>query len=62
MIAILIACEIISVPVIIYAFMHKEDLLQFEDKVRRVIREIKIGLCIKFLKNEGFVVKKSEVE
>ena len=54
--------EIICTLLIVYGFMHEKELLQFEDKVRREIRKIKIGLCIKFLKREGFAVKKSEVE
>lgn len=54
--------EIICTLLIVYGFMHEKELLQFENKIRREIREIKIGLCIKCLKKEGFVVKKSEVE
>ena len=62
----IIICEIIGTLLIVYGFMHKEKLVQFEDKIkkaiRRDIRTIKIGLCVKCLKKEGFVVKKSEVE
>lgn len=62
----IIICEIISTALIVYAIMHKDKLVQFEDKIkkaiRRDIRTIKIGLCVKCLKKEGFVVKKSEVE
>ena len=54
--------EIICTLLIVYGFMHEKELLQFEDKVRRVIRKIKIGLCVKCLKKEGFVVKKTEGE
>jgi hypothetical protein len=46
--------------------MHEKELVQFEDKIKKAIkrdiRTIKVGLCVKCLKKEGFVVKKSEVE
>lgn len=62
----IIICEIIGTALIVYAIMHKEKLVQFEDKIRKAIRRdirtIKIGLCVKCLKKEGFVVKRSEVE
>jgi hypothetical protein len=58
----IIICEIISTLLLIYGFMHKEKLVQFEDKIKKAIkrdmRNIKIGLCVKCLKKEGFVVKK----
>lgn len=62
----IIICEIIGTALIAYAIMHKDELVQFENKLRKAIkrdiRTIKVGLCVKCLKKEGFVVKKSEVE
>ena len=62
----IIICEIISTLLIVYGIMHEKELAQFEDKIKKAIkrdiRTIKIGLCVKCLKKEGFVVKKSEVE
>lgn len=51
--------EIICTLLIVYGFMHEKELLQFENKVRREIRKIKIALCIKCLKREGFEVRKN---
>lgn len=51
--------EIICTLLIVYGFMHKKELLQFEDKVRREIRKIKIALCVKCLKREGFEVRRN---
>ena len=53
--------EIICTLLIVYGFMHEKELLQLEDKIRREIRKIKIALCVKCLKKEGFVVKKDGV-
>ena len=65
MIATIIICEIISTLLIVYGFMHKKELVQFEKRVRaalnRDLKTIKIGICIKCLNKEGFVVEKSEV-
>lgn len=62
----IIICEIISTLLIVYGIMHEKELVQLEDKIRKAIkrdiRTIKVGLCVKCLKKEGFVVKKSEVE
>lgn len=62
----IIICEIISTLLIVYGIMHEKELVHFEDKIKKAIRRdtrtIKIGLCVKCLKKEGFVVKKSEVE
>lgn len=59
----IIICEIISTLLIVYGFMHKEKLVQFEDKIKyaikRDIRTIKIGICVKCLKKEGFVVRRN---
>lgn len=66
MLAAIIICEIISTLLIVYGFLHKDELVAFENKIKKAIkrdiRAIKIGLCVKCLKKEGFVVKKSEVE
>lgn len=66
MLAVVIIGDIISSVLIIYGLMHKEKLLQFEEKLKvgfkRSIRAIKINLCVNCLKKEGFVVKKSGVE
>lgn len=59
----IIICEIISTLLIVYAIMHKEKLVQFEDKLRKAIkrdiRTIKVGLCVKCLKKEGFEVRRN---
>ena len=61
MIATIIICEIISTLLIVYGFMHEKKLVQFEKRVRAALKRIKIGICIKCLNKEGFVVEKSEV-
>lgn len=59
----IIICEIISTLLIVYGIMHKEKLVQFEDKLRKAIkrdiRTIKVGLCVKCLKKEGFEVRRN---
>lgn len=59
MLAAIIICEIISTLLIVYGFMHEKELVQFENKVRKGIRRIKICLCVNCLKKEGFEVKKN---
>jgi hypothetical protein len=59
----IIICEIISTLLIVYGIMHEKELVQFEDKIKKAIkrdiRTIKIGLCVKCLKKEGFVVRRN---
>lgn len=58
----IIICEIISTFLIVYGIMHEDKLVAFEDRIRKAIkrdiRTIKIGLCVKCLKKEGFVIEK----
>lgn len=59
----IIICEIISTLLIVYGIMHEKELVQLEDKIKhaikRNIRTIKIGLCVKCLKKEGFEVRRN---
>lgn len=67
--SIIILCEVLSTLFIVWGFMHEEKLVAFEDKAIRWIRQtarktkrtykaVKVSICAKSLKKEGFTVTK----
>lgn len=67
--AVVILCEVLCTLLILWGFMHEDKLIQFEDniifffkykirKLKKFFKAVKVSICAKSLKKEGFTISK----